>query len=136
VLQLAYGQKMEHIAYQGAHFRIEWYFDSNQKSQALDHYQHLGTNDRIKLLKLIKRMGDAGKINDKTKFVNEGEKIYAFKPQPERFLCFFYEGKKIIITNAFQKKQQKLPVGEKNKALKCRQDYINRVTKGDYYERD
>lgn len=113
---------------------IEWYFNSNYKSQALDYYQSLTTDERIKVLKLFKRMGDAGEIKDKTKFTNEGDKIYAFKPQPERFLCFFYEGKRIIVTNAFRKKQQKLPLGEKKKALKIRNDYINRKKTGKYYE--
>ncbi len=53
---------------------------------------------------LFKRMGDFGIINDKTKFRNEGDKIYAFKSQPNRFLSFFIEGRKIIVTNAFKKK--------------------------------
>jgi hypothetical protein len=79
-------------------------------------------------------MGDAGIIKDITKFRNEGDKIYAFKPQPNRFLCFFYEGKKIIITNGFRKKQQKLPVKEKENALNKRDDYTNRINTGDYYE--
>jgi len=30
-----------------------------------------------------------GKIFDITKFRNEGDGIYAFKPQPDRFLSFF-----------------------------------------------
>ena len=41
---------------------------------------------------------------------------------------------KIIITNAFQKKSEKLPKGEKRKALEYRKDYMNRVKKGFYYE--
>lgn len=49
-------------------------------------------------------MGEQGKIFDETKFRNEGDKIYAFKPQPDRYLCFFFQGKKIIVTNAFIKK--------------------------------
>ena len=79
-------------------------------------------------------MGDAGEIQDKTKFRFEGDKIYAFKPQTDRFLCFFYEGRKIIVTNAFRKKQQKLPIREKENALKKRELYINRVIEGDYYD--
>jgi hypothetical protein len=60
-------------------------------------------------------MGDTGKIRDESKFRNEGDKVYAFKPQPHRFLSFFVEGKKIIVTNAFWKKQDKLPKGEKER---------------------
>lgn len=79
-------------------------------------------------------MGDIGEIKNKTKFNNEGSKIYAFKPQPHRFLCFFFIGGKIIITNAFHKKTDKLPAGEKETALKYKKDYETRVSRGDYYE--
>ena len=75
-----------------------------------------------------------GEIHDKTKFRFEGDRIYAFKPQPERFLCFFYEGKKIIVTNGFRKKQQKLPVQEKENALMKRVSYMKRVKTGEYYD--
>ena len=101
---------INYIAYQGNEYTIEWYFDAKQQSEALDYYNSLNKDEKIQLLKLLKRMGDAGIIKDITKFRNEGDKIYAFKPQPDRFLCFFYEGKKIIITNGFRKKQQKLPI--------------------------
>jgi hypothetical protein len=126
-------RKNEYIAYNGNVFTIEWYFDKNNRSEALDYYNASSAHERIQLLKLFKRMGDVGEILDKTKFRFEGDKIYAFKPQPNRFLCFFYEGKKIIVTNAFRKKQPKLPTKEKENALKKRESYINRVKLGDYY---
>ena len=79
-----------------------------------------------KLFVLIKKMGDLGKIYDKTKFRNEGDGIYAFKPQPDRYLSFFSVGKKIIVTNGFKKKTEKLPKNEKELAIKFRQDYLER----------
>ena len=97
----------EYIAYKGKKYIIEWYFTENGNSPALDYYNALDKNKRIKFLYLLKRMGDIGKINDTTKFNNEGDKIFAFKPKPDRFLCFFDRKGKIIITNAFSKKQQK-----------------------------
>ncbi len=127
-------KNLEYIAYEGECFVVEWYFDVNCQSQSFDYYQELTDKERIKVLKLFKRIGDAGEIKDKTKFMNEGDKIYAFKPQPDRFLCFFCEGQKIIVTNAFRKKQQKLPSNEKEKALKLRDSYIARIKKGEYYE--
>jgi len=66
--------------------------------------------------------------------VYEGSKIYAFKPQPDRFLYSFYEDRKIIATNAFRKKQQKLPQREKEKALKIRNPYIARLKIGENYD--
>lgn len=124
---------MEFIAYSGDEFTVEWYFDETYYSEALEYYNELNVQERIQLLKLFKRMGDSGEIQDKTKFRFEGDKIYAFKLQPGRFLCFFYEGKKIIVTNAFRKKQPKLPGREKENALKKRNLYINRVKAGEYY---
>jgi hypothetical protein len=79
-------------------------------------------------------MADFGKINDFTKFRNEGDEIYAFKPKPDRFLCFFFKGNKIIITNAFEKREDKLPKTEKERALQAKESYYKRVLKGEYYE--
>lgn len=42
-----------------------------------------------------------------------------------RIFCFFDQGKLIIITNGFQKKTQKTPKQEIEKALKIKQDYEN-----------
>ena len=125
----------EYIAYRGQAFQIEWYVSESGSSQALEYAEALGRGEKVKLANLLKVMGDIGYIQNKEKFRNEGDKIFAFKPQPHRFLCFFVEGRKIIITNAFQKKQKKLSKGQKDKALKARKDYQNRVQKGTYYGR-
>ncbi len=126
--------KKEYIAYKGSEFTLEWYFDANGKSQALEYLLNIDASMQRKVLYLFKRMGDYGKINDKTKFRNEGDQIFAFKPQPDRFLSFFTKGKKIIITNAFLKKSNKLPKKEKGKALERRKDYLKRIEEGSYYE--
>lgn len=124
----------EHIAYQGTFFTIEWYYTSTGNSPALDYYQKLPDSQRRKLLFLFKRMGDCGKISDKTKFNNEGDQLYAFKPQPDRFLCFFMKDRKIIITNGFCKKTPKLPLEEKAKALRYKQNFYERLVQENYYE--
>ena len=79
----------EYTAYYGNTFTIEWYYSDDEKSQALEYFNGLSINTQDSLLMLFKRMGDCGKIFDKTKFNNEGDGIFAFKPKPERFLCFF-----------------------------------------------
>jgi len=84
----------------------------------------------------MRLMGDHSKIFDQTKFRNEEDGIYAFKPQPDRYLCFFVKGKKIIITNAFVKKTDKLPKGEKEQALKAKNSFEDRVEQGDYYHEE
>ena len=42
-----------------------------------------------------------------------------------RIFCFFDQGQLIILTNGFQKKTQKTPKKEIEKALKIKQDYEN-----------
>lgn len=126
----------EYVAYKGAAFQIEWYYSPKGDSQAREYYLKLDQNDRIQVLKLFKMMGEIGKINDIKKFRNEGDKVYAFKPQPHRFLSFFVQGKKIIVTNAFWKKQDKLPENEKDKALSCMESYLQRVKEGTYYDKE
>lgn len=124
----------EYIAYQGDKYTIEWYYAEKGDSPALDYYNTLNQGQRLKLLYLLKRMGDIGKIIDTTKFNSEGDQIFAFKPQPDRFLCFFVKKGKIIITNGFCKKQQKLPKTEKERALTYKDSYERRVRNGAYYE--
>ena len=123
----------EFIAYEGEALTVEWFFDEKGKSDALDFFEALSNTQKRKTLMLFKRIGDFGKISDITKFRNEGEKIFAFKPQPERFLSFFYAEKKIVVTNGFRKKAQKLPKKEKNLALNRMKNYDSRVKNGDYY---
>lgn len=122
------------LAYKGKCFDIEWYFDENGKSQGLEFYLDQPVEEKRKILNLFRLIGDMGKILDIQKFRSEEDKIYAFKPKPDRYLCFFSENKKIIVTNAFVKKSQKLPKKEKDKALKNRESYFQRIQKGDYYE--
>lgn len=122
------------LLYQGESFRIEWYWSESGQSQSLEYFQSLDDTQKSKAIALFMRMGDIGKIFDKTKFRNEGDKIFAFKPMPDRFLSFFNVGKVIVITNAFVKKCDKLPKEEKERALRHMKDYKRRVANGTYYK--
>ena len=42
-----------------------------------------------------------------------------------RIFCFFNKGKLIILANGFQKKTQKTPKNEIDKALKIKEEYKN-----------
>jgi len=118
------------VIYKGEKFTIEWYYDKNGKSAAQDFFYETTEDLQDKFFILIKRMAEFGKIFDKTKFRNEGDGIYAFKPQPDRFLSFFTDNKKIIITNGFRKKTDKLPLNEKKLAIDYKRDYFDRKSEG------
>ncbi len=122
------------VAYEGRQFTIEWYFDAKGYSQAREYAYALGHSDLSKLTWLFTALGDAGRIQSEEKFRSEGDKIFVLKPKPHRFLSFFQAGRKIIVTNAFIKKQDKLPPQEKERALRCMKDYEQRVKARTYYE--
>ncbi|MDX9800297.1 MAG: type II toxin-antitoxin system RelE/ParE family toxin [Spirochaetia bacterium] len=115
--------KQDCIVYTGQCFTIEWYYDSTGYSQAFEFFKSTSQAQKRKFFVLVKRIAEFGKIMDITKFRNEGNEIYAFKPQPDRYLCFFMKGKKIIITNGFSKRTDKLPKKEKEKSIKAMEDY-------------
>ena len=118
------------IIYKGEKFSIEWYYDKKGKSVAYEYFLATSEDLQDKFLILVKKMAELGKIFDITKFRNEGDGIYAFKPQPDRYLSFFTIGKKIIVTNGFRKKTEKLPQNEKDFSQKCKIDYLERKLGG------
>ena len=124
----------EYIIYEDEYFTVEWFYDEKGVSQALGYFGELSSREEAKFISLVVRIAKVGKIFNKTKFNNEGDQVYAFKPMPHRFLCFFFKGKKIIVTNSFHKKQQKLPANEKARAIDYMQSYIERTKKGAYYD--
>lgn len=126
--------KKQFVAYPGNKFTIEWHFDRRGKSTALEYFQDLPIERKKKLFSLLRLLGDLGKIANKEKFRYEGNKIYALKPSPDRFLCFFFDGARVIITNAYEKKTAKIPAREKDRALKVKNDYTKRCTEGAYYD--
>jgi len=63
------------------------------------------------------------------KHIENTEGLYEIRVQNGsdifRIFCFFDQGKIVIITNGFQKKMQKTPKQEIEKALKIKQEYEN-----------
>jgi phage-related protein len=119
----------ESIVCEGVCFTIEWGIVSNDQCQAKEYYEALDTVDRAKALALFKRMADFGKIFDKTKFIQETQKLYAFKPRPHRFFCFFFKGKRIFIVSAYQKQTEKAPQREIRRAASLRIECLKEIAR-------
>ena len=126
----------DYIFYQGEKFQVEFYFTEKGELPAKEYFDSSEQQVRIKLLALVKYLAENGRLFDETKFrsVDKKEKIYEFKPMAERFFSFFYEGKKIIITNAYRKKGQKMDKRELYRAINLKKDFESRVKGGVYYE--
>lgn len=54
----------------------------------------------------------------------------------DRFLCFFYRERKLIVINKFRKKQQKIQCNEKEFALKSQVEYTLQTKIGEYYDEE
>ena len=121
------------VIYEGIYYTVEWYYEENGYSQAYEYFLTITDLQKRKFLILVKRIADVGKIFDITKFRYEGDDIYAFKPQPDRYLSFFMVGRKIIITNAFCKKTDKLPDTEKELAIRYKNNYLNKQIYGNNF---
>jgi phage-related protein len=128
-------KELKRLIYLGDLLRVDWYYDSRNRSQAREYFLALDDMSQAKLLALAKRLGDSGEIKDITKFRYEGRQIYALKVQIHRFLCFFAEDSRIIITNSYTKKSQKMPLKERHRALTAKCDYELRTKLGSYYDK-
>lgn len=115
------------LVYKGKYYSIYFHAESKKTSAVYEYFERCDDTTQASLLFLAKTMADTGRIYDETKFRIEDKqnKIYCFKPRQERFFCFFFVGKKLIITSAYTKKKQKLDRRELNKAAGIRREYFN-----------
>jgi Phage derived protein Gp49-like (DUF891) len=114
------------VVYKGEHFTVYFHAETEDSSSVYDYFESCDYVTQASLLFLVKTIADIGRIYDETKFRIEDRqnKIYCFKPRNERFFCFFFIGKKIIITSAYLKRKQKLDRNELKKAIEIRQEYF------------
>ena len=131
------------LIYQGKYLTAEFYKDIKDKIPALDYYNTLTKKERSEFFALLRRLTDRpyGEFLPETKYRAEDKEnsIYALKFGKNRYLNFTTAHKKIIITNGFRKKIQKLGKREKKSlefAVNARLDYLKRVKEGRYYEKE
>ena len=93
---------------------------------------------QVKLSALVKYIADHGRLFDITKFkkVDSRDNVFEFKPVNHRFFSFFYKGRKIIITNAYIKKSQKVSKRDLEKARNMKKTYTARLKGGIYCEKN
>jgi len=135
---VAIPKREEYIFYQGEKFQVEFYFTAAGKMPARECLEDMALDIKVKLAVLVRYIAEQGKIFDITKFrvVDSKEKIYEFKPLQYRFFNFFHEGRKIIITNGYMKKSQKVSKKDLERARGIKKDYTYRVKGGIYYEKE
>ncbi|MEJ5328603.1 MAG: type II toxin-antitoxin system RelE/ParE family toxin [Desulfobaccales bacterium] len=115
------------ILYRGSFYTVELALTLNGSCPAREFLNGLTAEKRAKILALIRRLADQGRINDREKFKKiEGTEFFEFKDFQTRMPCFFQPGGRLIITHGFIKKKDKIPASELEKARSIRAEYNQR----------
>lgn len=109
-------------------FEVEFYRRSDGIEPAKDFLLSLGKKMRAKMMDMIALLQDNGyELREPySKHLSDG--IFELRAKvgsdSTRVLFFFYVNRRIILTNGFIKKTQKIPWGELEKAKKYRSDFM------------
>ena len=98
----------------------------NGKMPAKEFIESLDSQARIKLEVLFERMAEYGQIRSKQKFRHLDGKIWEFKSDQNRVLCFRH-GNSWILTHGFTKKQDKTPRKEIDRANDIMDEHLERA---------
>lgn len=84
-----------------------------------------------KFAALFMMLGNVGRIYNEQKFKHLAgtDQLFEFKADQGRVLCFFFVGKRVILTHGFLKKSDKTPKGEIERAEKIKADFTARSKK-------
>lgn len=116
------------LVYDGTVLRIEFYVAPNGVVPAEEWLEQLPIASQQKFAALFARMGDTGKIWNERKFkhLTETDQIFEFKVDADRILCFFFVGRRLILTHGFRKSGDKTPKREIERAEFCKRDFERR----------
>ena len=116
------------LVYDGAALSIEFFVISNGVVPAEEWLEQLPLAIQQKFAALFARMGDTGKIWNERKFKHlaETDQIFEFKVEVNRILCFFFVGRKLILTHGFRKTGDKTPKREIERAEMYKQEFEGR----------
>lgn len=122
-------QRPTRPVYDGSVFRIEFYVAPNGVVPAEAWLEQLPLLSQQKFAALFARMGDTGKIWNERKFkhLTETDQIFEFKVEADRILCFFFIGRRLILTHGFRKTGDKTPTREIDRAESYKKDFEGRV---------
>ena len=111
-------------------FEVDFYETANGRRPAEEFLISLDKKMRTRMLRMILLLSENGNElrEPYSKFVSDG--IYELRAKVgsdiSRILYFFMVGHRIILTNGFIKKTQKIPRNELERAKNYRADYLRR----------
>ena len=116
-----------------SNYTVEFFEKENGEVPVEKFIYSLGNKLEAKFYRLLDMLAKNGPDlrEPYSKYINDG--IFELRPRVgndiARALYFFYDGKRIIVTNGFIKKTQKTPIKEIEIAKKYRNEYLRREEK-------
>ena len=111
---------------------VEFYSDSDGDSSVLDWYGSLDDKTKAKLIWIFQLLETNG-IEVGMPYIKPlGDKLYEVRADVNRntfrVIYFLYTGRRFILLHGFQKKTQKTPEKELERARKYLEDFLERNT--------
>lgn len=123
------GQELTRLVYRGEVFAIEFLVTESGHVPAEKWLESLPVTSQQKFAALFSQMGDHGRIWNERKFkhLTGSNQIFEFKVADDRILCFFFFGKRLLLTHGFRKSGDKTPKREIARAESLKKDFERRM---------
>jgi phage-related protein len=113
-----------------ADWSVEFYSDANDNSHVLDWYESLDEKTKAKLIWTFQLLETNGIELGMPYIKPLGDKLYEIRAEVNRnavrVIYFLYTGRRFILLHGFEKKTQKTPEKELNRAKAYLEDFLER----------
>lgn len=111
------------ILYTGQEFVVEFAIQLSGISDSYNFFQDLERKKKARILRVIKRYADFGKINNREQFRKVEGDLWEFKNYQTRIIMYHCTRGVIALTNGFIKKGDRIPPAEISRANRIKQEY-------------
>lgn len=112
-------------------YKVEFYITKSGDCPAQDFLNSLTKDEQARVIHYLKMLQEHGRQLHRPHADHLRDHIWELRIRCSythyRMLYFFHDGKKFIITHGFKKQTSNVPELEIDKAIECREDYLNRV---------
>jgi len=102
----------KYILYEGRYYTIELAQTREGRCPGQDFLDNLTEAERARILRIIQRLADFGKITNREQFKKIADDFYEFKNYQTRMPCYYIKNRVIIITHGFVKKRDEIDDNE------------------------
>jgi phage-related protein len=107
---------------------VELALTANGRCPGKKFLNDLSKLDREKILRIIKRLADKGKVANREQFKKiEGTDFYEFKNSQIRMPCYFHADRRVIITHGFPKKDDSIKPEQIDRMKRIRDEHEKRT---------